>query len=82
MHFKHTEQTFLPPLFLSLLNCRNAVIHILQAGNSSNVKACLGFLFQQVPTLRYTHTQTHTTHPRTLDVYPFCVPVSSVTFPM
>lgn len=51
--------TFPPSSFLSS-NWRNTVIHILQAGNSTNVKACLGFLFHSVPTLLHSHTYTQT----------------------
>lgn len=52
------------PSFLFLLSwslcsyCSNAAIHILQAGNSSNVKAFLGFLFHRVTSL-YSVTLTH-----------------------
>lgn len=67
---ENVSQTSLPPPLCPLA----VAIHILQPGNSSNVKVCLGFLFQLGScSSRLRYTQTHMlymhTHTHTLGSY-------------
>lgn len=69
---------------LFLLSRRNTMTHILQAGNSSSVKACLVFLFHWVHTVHSVtlHSQTHLEYMRSQFLSALLSHLHSVTFPM